>query len=219
MPKITPAARRALTEQRKAQILTAAAKVFAAKGFERATSPYPAAAAGIAEVSIYNYFKNKNDLLVSLPRQIIEPTVESVSARTTLVGTPPLPPEQMLTTAARGMVSSIQKNGHIFRALLSTLPSMKQSARQKYFDQVVLYGTGVLESYFKQQIDLGVFRQDADSKILARAFVGMFFPTVLVREVLQVDETWDRNYDQVIAEAVSVFLRGVLVESSERKVK
>ncbi|HEY6041227.1 MAG TPA: TetR family transcriptional regulator, partial [Anaerolineae bacterium] len=37
MPKISPAAQRARIEERKVQILNAAAQVFAEKGFERAT--------------------------------------------------------------------------------------------------------------------------------------------------------------------------------------
>jgi AcrR family transcriptional regulator len=81
MPRISASAKRALIEERKKQILDAAAHVFAEKGFEGATISDIARAAGIAEGSIYNYFKNKHDLLVSLPRQMIEPTIVNVSAR------------------------------------------------------------------------------------------------------------------------------------------
>lgn len=219
MPKISPSARRALTEQRKTQILAAAAKVFAAKGFERATIANIAREAGIAEGSIYNYFKNKGDLLVSIPRQVVEPPVESVSASMRMFDAAKMiPPEQMLTTMAQNVIAAIRQNSAVFRILVSALPSMKQATREKYLNQVVLYAAGVLEDYFKSQVKQGVFRKDAHPRILARTFIGMFFPFVVVRELLQV-ESADWDYDQVIAEAVPLFLRGVLAEPIERKAK
>lgn len=220
MPRINPAARRALTEQRKAQILAAAAKVFAAKGFERATIADIARAARMAEGSIYNYFKNKNDLLISLPRQALEPTMESVSAHMSMSGAAePVPPEQVLATAARNMVATIRKQAPIFRILISALPSMKQAAREKYMEQVVMYGTGVLERYFQELMERGVIRPGLNPKILARSFVGMFFPFVMLGEVLQIGSEAEWDYDKLADEIVPLFLHGILAEPAERKTK
>ena len=169
MPRISPAARRALTEERRKQILDAAAKVFAAKGFERATIADIARAAGVAEGSIYNYFKNKSDLLVSIPRQIIEAPLASVSAAMFSVANT-VPPDQMLTTIAQNMLTAICQNAHIFRILIYALPSIKQPMREKYLNQVVLYATGVLETYFRQQIKQGVFRKDLRENSRARVY-------------------------------------------------
>ncbi len=220
MPRISAGARRAYTAERRKHILIAAAKTFAAKGYERATIANIARAAGIAEGSIYNYFKNKQDLLVSLPRQMLEPTIESVSARLSMTGAvQPLPPAQMLAGVAQKMLATIRQNAPIFSALLSALPSMKQSAREKYMHQVVLYATGVLEKYFQEQIKQGVLRKGLKPRILARAFIGMFFPFILLREVLQVETDADWNYDQLIADLVPLFLSGVLAISPEGKSK
>ncbi len=220
MPKISPVARRALTEQRKTQILSAAAKVFAAKGFERATISDIARAAGVAEGSIYNYFKNKQDLLVSLPRQLIEPTIETTRARVSMTSfaEPPLP-EEILKGIAGNIISILQQNAHVIRALVSALPNMKQPMREKYLQQVILYATGLLKEYFQQEIDQGVFRPGLNTEILSISFVGMFFPFVIFREVLQVEIASDLDYAQLIGEVVPLFLHGVLAESSERKTK
>jgi len=55
-----------LVEARRNQILDAAAKVFAAKGFHPTTIHDIAKAAGIADGTIYNYFENKTALLFGL---------------------------------------------------------------------------------------------------------------------------------------------------------
>lgn len=57
---------------RRAQILTAATEVFAAKGFHRAATKEIARSAGIAEGTIYNYFDSKEDLLLGILHQLNE---------------------------------------------------------------------------------------------------------------------------------------------------
>ena len=55
-----------LIAARKAQILDAATKVFAEKGFHPTTIKDIAAEAGIADGTIYNYFTNKTALLIAI---------------------------------------------------------------------------------------------------------------------------------------------------------
>lgn len=210
MPKITTRARRALTEERRKQILAAAAQVFAAKGFERATIADIARHAGVAEGSIYNYFKNKDDLLISIPRQIVTPPIETVTARLQLLATETAEPEQLLLTIATAFTTVFRQNADVFRILLSALPTMKPAAREKYMRQVVSYAIGALETYLAQQIQCGVFRRDANPQHLARFLVGMFFPYIMLHDILQVEFDADWDYEQIIPEAVTLFLRGAL---------
>lgn len=207
MPRMSPTVHRALVAERESQILDAAAKVFGAKGYERATIADIAKEAGIAEGSIYNYFKSKGDLLVSLPSRVIQPKIESLGA---LAGD--RSPEQALSTIARTMTSAIQKNAHIFRILLSALPSMTKKMREQYLHQVVLHASGIIQIYFEEQIQRGVFRQDLPPATLAQAFIGMFFPTILIQEVMQIDIPTPRDYEQIISTSVRVFLQGALAE-------
>lgn len=59
------------------QILTAAIKVFAERGFSQSTISQIAQEAGVADGTIYLYFKNKDDILV----QFYERMTEHVSTR------------------------------------------------------------------------------------------------------------------------------------------
>ena len=56
----------ARNSEKKPQIINAAIKVFAEKGFYNSKVSDVARAAGIADGTIYLYFKNKDDLLISL---------------------------------------------------------------------------------------------------------------------------------------------------------
>src|SRR5262249_49537011 len=55
-----------LVAARRTQILDAATRVFASKGFNRATIRDVAQTAGVADGTIYNYFASKTDLLFGL---------------------------------------------------------------------------------------------------------------------------------------------------------
>lgn len=205
MTKLSPTAHNALVAERKTQILEAAAKVFAAKGFERATISEIAKEAGMAEGSIYNYFKNKSELLIGLPRQIIEIPVATL-AQIANAGSP----EETLMMMARTMMGAITKNVHIFRILFTSIPHMNKKIRQQYVDDVILYGVRALGAFFEQQIHRGVFRSDLDPQFLALAFIGMFFPTLLLPNVLQVEVPFPIDNEQIIATCVRVFLNGAL---------
>src|SRR5690242_18529711 len=61
----TTGARAVVSDKREA-ILKAAAKVFASKGFFNSKVADVAAAAGVADGTVYLYFKNKDDILHSI---------------------------------------------------------------------------------------------------------------------------------------------------------
>lgn len=215
MPKISPAAQRARIEERKVQILNAAAQVFAEKGFERATIAAIARQAGLAEGSIYNYFKNKSELLVNVPRQIVQPPLERVSAQMREMSLAESDsPEQVLSVIPRTMLATLRHNIHIFRVLLSTLPAMKPAQREKYAEQVIRYATSLLEGYFSEQIDKGILRDDLNPAIATRVFIGMFFPFIIIQELFEFRSLGSFQDDEIIAQAVGIFLHGASVEKS-----
>lgn len=206
MPRRNAAARRALVEERRSQILTATAQVFAAKGFERSTIADVARHARVAEGSIYNYFKNKSDLLISLLRQIVQiPLLDRLGTSGA--------PEETLTLLARTLLATVRRNAPLFRILLSALPSLNKQTREQYLEQVVLHILGILEGYFRDQIREGVFRSDEKPEILARAFVGMFFPFFLLNEILMLESRPEAETDEIIASNVRTFLHGVMNEA------
>jgi AcrR family transcriptional regulator len=57
------------SEARKEQILTAAERIFAGKGFADATVSEVAREAGLSDATIYEYFSSKEELLFSIPLQ------------------------------------------------------------------------------------------------------------------------------------------------------
>ena len=60
-----------ITKMREQQILDAALKVFSGKGFAEATTTEIAQEAGVAEGTIYNYYRSKRELLIAVVKTFI----------------------------------------------------------------------------------------------------------------------------------------------------
>ncbi len=210
MPRMTLDARRALVEERRKQILTAAAQVFAEKGFDRATIQDVAQAAGLAQGSIYNYFKNKQDLLIHLPRLFIQPRFQAL-----LSGTADgelLPPEELLSFIAHSVVGAIVQNREMFRVLLTSLPRLDDSMIAEYVKDVPGDALVFFENYIRTKQAEGVFRADLDPAIAARVFPGMMMFFLLIQELLQPRDLPRFEFERVIPQVVRIYLHGVMAK-------
>jgi TetR/AcrR family fatty acid metabolism transcriptional regulator len=207
MSRLSAAARRELVEERKLQILKAASRVFARKGFERATVSAVAREAGLAEGSIYNYFKNKDDLLASIPHLMVVPAVQPL----VLEPDAPVPPaEQALQALAHNIVAAIRQNADVVRVVLSALPSMSAKSRRIYLEQTPFYALSILEGFVVSQIKAGKFRADLDPVLAARIFPGMLFAFLLLQEIIVTDHSEQLDYDAIVEHVVAVYLHGVM---------
>ena len=166
-----------ITDQRKQQILDAALTVFSQHGFSEATIPEIAQEAGVAVGTIYNYYQNKRDLLVSLvARHIIsEPFINLLEH--------PLPSDD------RGFLVSLVTNRLDFSSaeldelffLLSEIQHDSQ-LRQQYVEQVLSPILNLLEQYLESRISSGAFRP-ANSAVTARMLAGAMVGFILIRRL------------------------------------
>ncbi len=65
--------------ERKRQILNSAIKIFGEKGFQNATIAEIAKEAGIGDATIYEYFKNKEDLLLAIPVETTKDLIADIN--------------------------------------------------------------------------------------------------------------------------------------------
>jgi AcrR family transcriptional regulator len=207
------AARTRPEEERRTQILEAAARVFARRGFDAARVSEIARTAGLSEGSIYNYFRSKEDLLVHIPQHLVRPTLEALLA-------PEQPPEtvadaqRQLTALAKGMVGRIRENAWFLKVFVSALPRLSPSAREQYVTVLPLYAAEKLEGLLRDGIRRGVFRGDLDAAVAARAFPGMLLIFLMMQEVLLEKKVVPHDYDTIAEETVSLFLYGAVPRAS-----
>ena len=149
------------------RIIEAAIRIFAQKGYFHSKISDVAQAAGVAEGTIYLYFKSKEDLLISIFEhsmdQFIQKGREEVSQGKT--------PEEKLrrfVSLHLGLVQEYQDLSHVLQLeLRQSSKFMKEYKPNKFFDYV-----HIIEEIIQEGQKQGVFSQDINSKIIRRAIFG-----------------------------------------------
>ncbi|HET6948203.1 MAG TPA: TetR/AcrR family transcriptional regulator [bacterium] len=209
MPRVAAEVRVKREGARRTQILEAAAYVFSRKGFDGATVSEIARAAKLSEGSIYNYFRSKEDLLIHIPQHLVQPVLVP------LVEAVPVPrsseeTERLLTVMAQAMVDRVRAQAPFLKVFLSALPSLSLSARRQYMQLLPTYAAEALERFLREGIRRGVVRRDINPVIAARVLPGMLLMFLMTQEVLLGRQLISYGYDEIVPEAVRLFLYGAV---------
>ena len=166
---------------RRQQILDAAQKVFAARGFEGASIKDLAKAAKISPGLLYWYFKDKSDLLVSLMTERIEGALGALPGSVSFDA----PPEEFLRQFGCYYAGLFEQpmNSALFKVVIANTRVFPATVRQVQ-SSVISRVMGTVESYLHSQIAIGRLRP-CDTEMVTRTFMGSIVAFLLLRHVLQ----------------------------------
>lgn len=200
-----------MAKARRAQILDAAATVFAEKGFHRATTKEIATVAGVSPGTIYNYFSSKRELLFAMLSSIaVEPLDEALSS--------PLAEDErgFIVAILNQHFDSIFRNIDIFRVVLAEVWT-DEEFREQYFDQVVFRITSLVETYIEAGIEAGVLRP-VNPSVIAQAVFGAFIAFVFPK-MGHKDPLAGLTTEELVSELADFFLDGVRVHPGREGVR
>lgn len=154
-------------EEKSLRILDAAMRIFARKGFYNATIADVAKVAEVAEGTIYLYFKNKDDLLISIFEHSMDLFIEE--AQKELAGV--ADPKEKLKRFIGLHLRLVQKNPELAQVLQIELRQsskfMKEYEGGKFSDYL-----NVVRGILEEGQASGIFRKDLEPRILRRAIFG-----------------------------------------------
>ena len=151
---------------RREQIVEAATQVFAEKGFRRATIREIARAAGISEGTIYNYFEDKDALLMAILERLNETERRAEDFEEGMAATF----EGFLGEYLRRRFSLIWENREVFRVVLSEM-LVNAELRELYLRQVVAPTMRIAEDNFRSRMEQGEVRE-TDPALAMRSVAG-----------------------------------------------
>src|SRR5215469_13429919 len=155
-----------LAAARRTQILDAATRIFASKGFNRATIRDAAQDAGVADGTIYNYFANKTDLLFGLLDRLNDTERRPAS----LAQATEAPFGDYFRAYVRERVEALWSNADLFRAVLPELLA-NPALRKRYYDEVIAPTMTLGEAVVGSLIASGTVR-DLDLQLTMRIIAG-----------------------------------------------
>lgn len=154
-------------EDKAIRILDSATRVFARKGFYNSTIADVAKAAEVAEGTIYLYFKNKDDLLISIFEHSMDLFIQEVSRELQGIRDS----KEKLKTFLNLHLQLVQKNPDLAQVLQIELRQSSKFMKEYEGGKFAEY-LNLVQSILEEGRDQGAFRQDLDARILRRAIFG-----------------------------------------------
>lgn len=190
---------------RREQILDAAVRVFAEKGFDRATNRDIARAAGITPGLIYHYFASKEELL----RSAMERRSPLGLMRTIDTTMFDLDPEAMLR-GLLGKLLEIAESEQFVSLMRVYLPEIIHNSRVAPLGiSIIGEATSALERYLARKMEEGVLRR-ANSAFVTDYLLGGIMDLVLRRQILKDPSVVGYSHAQIVDGVIGTVLPGLL---------
>ena len=166
-----------IIELRRQHILEAAAKVFSEKGFRGSTIKAIAREADVADGTIYNYFKNKQALLIGIFDMMRQRALHDVIATINLE-THDLR-DVIKLFIAQPLMDMQQDNFALFRIVL-TESMVNDDLRQLYRGKIIVPTLASAEPFLQHWIDQGIISVD-NPKLLIRVLSALITGLIVER--------------------------------------
>jgi TetR/AcrR family fatty acid metabolism transcriptional regulator len=192
-----------LISARKNQILDAAARVFASKGFHAATIKDIARDAGIADGTIYNYFDNKTTLLFAIferMRDALQPTAPVTDLQSDDVHGAIRAFVSLPLLALRG------DNFELFRVVMSEI-MVNDELRAQYAQQVLTPTLSVAEVAFQHWVELGLIKTE-QGRLIVRVLSGMVMGLML--QYIMDDDLLHAHWEALPDIVTDLIMRGIV---------
>lgn len=191
-----------LANTRRNQILDAATRVFAVKGFHPTTIKDVAREAGLADGTIYIYFESKPALLLGIMDRLTTAALQNVD--TTSLAAMDLP--QFIRTYIQHPLTVFESsNVELFKVVVSEI-LVNQEMRDRYYQQVLAPTINVGEQFFRQWAE----QHDLDplhTKLLMRAISSMIIGLIVQR--IMGDTTLEAEWEHLPAYLSDLLLHGI----------
>jgi AcrR family transcriptional regulator len=196
--------------EKEQKILESAIRVFSEKGYSAATTNEIAKSAGVAEGTIFRYYKTKKDIL----RGILIQTINLVSSKLVLSAVDKIFRESeskdLRTVLKELLYDRIKLANQVFpmARILITEALYHEDVREALFNNVVSKALESFTIFHQSMSERGLMRKDLDPIVMFRSILGnmalFVAQTQLFGEKLSTEDM-DRELDKVL----DVLLYGV----------
>jgi AcrR family transcriptional regulator len=192
-------------KERRNQIITAAAKVFARRGFSGTLMADIAAKAGIGKGTLYEYFNSKEDLFFAVFEWFVQATETEAKVSISALGGSA---SQRLEALSDSLMKSWIEMRELFSLVMEFWSASASSQMRERFKQAFRQGYSdfrqIVSGLIRDGIERGEFRSDVDAESVAAALVGTW-------DALLLQSWFDDEFDPLATSRsfVAVLLRGL----------
>ena len=201
--------------EKERMFLDGAISVIAEKGFSAASTSEIARHAGVAEGTIFRYFKTKKGILRSILIHLGNVIAESL----VVYGLNKIPDQDSREDIRAGIKLVLKDRISIIDAVFPMLRIVITEAmyhddiRQILYDKIISRVVEVFEGYHQEMVDKGLMKREIDAVVAGRSILAnlvlFFVYRNLFSPMIELDD-YDRELDQVI----DVIMYGIAIPAS-----
>lgn len=164
---LTALAERKGSTDKREKIINAAISIFSKKGFYNSTVADVAHEADVADGTIYLYFKNKDDLLISIFEHSMDVFIRAARKELKKLTNPKEKLKEFITLHLK-LVHKNQDLAQVIQIeLRQSSKFMKEYANEKFFEYL-----GIIQEILEEGQQKGFFRKSANPVVLKRTIFG-----------------------------------------------
>ena len=190
--------------QTRTRILDAAQRLFAAKGFDGTTTRDLAAAANVAEGTLFRHFANKKAILVEVATQGWVEILTDLLTELSEMGS-----YKAVAQVMRRRMWNMRKNADMMKVCFMEA-QFHPDLRDRIQSEVIGKMTNVAEAFFQEAMDKGIYRQ-MDAKLVSKVFLGMFAVAGFSDSTIMEPDASPQQLQEMAEGLADIFLNGVLV--------
>lgn len=183
------------------KILRASVKVFAKNGFHNSKISQIAKEAGVADGTIYLYFKNKDDILIRLFEEKLDEIISDLETELSKIEDP----TEKFSTFVKKHLSMVEKNKNLAEVISVELRQSHKFMKEYHPEKFGEY-LNILSRVIREGKEAGVFRSDVMPGVVKRSIFGAL-DEMVIYWVLTPNPKYD--LETGIEQVTKFFLRGL----------
>ncbi|MDY6786179.1 MAG: TetR/AcrR family transcriptional regulator [Cyanobacteriota bacterium] len=194
-------------EDTRTRILNAALRLFARQGYDGTTTKDLAAAAGVAEGTLFRHFTNKKAILVEVATQGWVEILTDLLTELSEMGS-----YKAVAQVMRRRMLRMRENNDLMRVCFMEVqfhPELQERIQTETVDKM----TDVAEAFFQTAMDRGIYRR-TNPKIVSQVFLGMFAIAGFSDRTILAPDASPREMQEMAEGIADIFLNGVLAKES-----
>lgn len=183
-------------DRRRHQVFAASVHLFLEKGFQETSMQEIAAAAGMGKSTLYDYFKTKDEILIS----VMEDGINDLAERAKQIASQDLPAAEKLHQVMHAHLEYLLENKEFYERMMFEVQRLGPESQRRI--QVTRHAyQDLLCRLVEEGTREGSFR-DVNPLLAARTILSILTPAVFTHRPTGTPE-------QMMDEAIEIFIRGV----------
>ncbi|MCX7709559.1 MAG: TetR/AcrR family transcriptional regulator [Clostridia bacterium] len=196
--------------EKEQKILESAIHVFSEKGFSAATTSEIAKNAGVAEGTIFRYFKTKKDIL----RGILVQTINIMSGKVVIEAVEKIlndsEGKELRVVLKEFIHDRIKLVDHIFpmARVIITEALFHEDVREAIYQNIIARVMITIRRFHKQMVERGLIRSDIEPELLIKTILGNLVVLIAQRKLFG-DKFELDDIDKEVDKIIDVILYGI----------